>query len=120
MRSWTRRPTALSTNAVTIADSRPKHRFNERATLYSPPPSYTSNLRVVQIRLSPGSNRNMTSPRAMRSHRHPSFGFVLRITVRWPPVLERGHGSRPEQPDMLTPRVRTRAHSFSSTGEGNL
>src|SRR5215831_9749654 len=115
-----RRPTALSTNAVTIADSRPKHLFNERATLYSPPPSYTSNLRVVQIRLSPGSNRNMTSPRAMRSHLHPSFGFVLRITVRWPPASERVRGSRLEQPDMRTPPGRTPGRNFQSTGGENL
>ena len=42
MKSSTRRPTSLSTSAVTTAVRRPKHRRNPRATLYSPPPSQTS------------------------------------------------------------------------------
>ena len=47
MRSWTSRPTGLSTSAVTIAVSRPKQRLRPRATLYSPPPSQTWKVRVV-------------------------------------------------------------------------
>src|ERR1700747_2483571 len=55
----------------------PKHLFKPRATLYSPPPSLTSNCLVVQIRLSPGSNRNMTSPKLSKSHRHFSLGLMF-------------------------------------------
>src|SRR5580698_8190678 len=77
IKSSTSRPTGLSTNAVTTAVSFAKQRFSPRATLYSPPPSYTSNDLVVQIRLSPGSNRNITSPRLTKSHRTPSFAFIF-------------------------------------------
>ena len=41
IRSSTRRPTALSTSAVTTAVRSPKQRRRPRATLYSPPPSQT-------------------------------------------------------------------------------
>src|SRR5580700_5498081 len=78
MRSSSKRPIGLSTTAVTIAVSRPKQRLRPRATLYSPPPSETSKDLVVQIRRSPGSKRNMTSPRLTRSQRHDSFAFMVR------------------------------------------
>src|SRR5882762_10070678 len=69
----------LSAIAVTTAVSSPKQRFNPRATLYSPPPSYTSKLRVVQILFSPGSSRSITSPRLIMSQRHFSFGRIFRL-----------------------------------------
>ena len=47
MKSCSRRPTGSSAKAVTTAVSRPKQRFSPRATLYSPPPSQTSKVRVV-------------------------------------------------------------------------
>ena len=46
----------------------PKQRRRPRATLYSPPPSHTWNVRVVRIRPSPGSSRSITSPSAAQSH----------------------------------------------------
>src|SRR5580704_16165235 len=55
----------------------PKHLFKPRATLYSPPTSLTSNCRVVQIRLSPGSNRSITSPKLSKSQRQFSFGLMF-------------------------------------------
>src|ERR1700677_2800701 len=64
--------------AVTIAVSKPKQRLRPRAKLYSPPPSETSKVRVVQMRRSPGSKRNITSPRLTRSQRHDSFALILR------------------------------------------
>ena len=70
IRSSTRRPTGLSASAVTMAVSSPKQRRSPRATLYSPPPSQTWNERVVWTRMSPGSSRSMTSPRATQSQRH--------------------------------------------------
>src|SRR5688572_3591020 len=73
MRSWTRRPTGLSTRAVTTAVSSPKQRLRPRATLYSPPPSHTWNVRVVWMRPSPGSSRSMTSPRLTRSKRQSAL-----------------------------------------------
>src|SRR5689334_11941472 len=54
----------------------PKQRLRPRATLYSPPPSQTRKLRVVAIRPSPGSSRNITSPRLTMSQRHSFFGFT--------------------------------------------
>src|SRR4029453_7511594 len=75
MRSWTSRPTGLSTRAVTTAVSSPKQRFKPRATLYSPPPSQTWNVRVAWIRPSPGSRRSITSPRRTRSKRHWDLGL---------------------------------------------
>src|SRR6516162_2405277 len=63
----------LSVNTVTTAVSKPKHRFNPRVTLYSPPPSNTSNCLVVQMRFFPGSRRSITSPRLIKSQRHFSF-----------------------------------------------
>src|SRR5216683_1026563 len=78
MRSCSRRPTGSSVNAVTTVVSRPKQRLRPRATLYSPPPSQTSKLRVVAMRRSPGSKRTMTSPRLTRSQRHCSFGLIFR------------------------------------------
>ena len=77
MRSSTRRPTGLSARAVTCAVSRPKQRLSPRATLYSPPPSNTSNLRVVAMRWSPGSKRSMTSPRLSSSQRHWSLDLIF-------------------------------------------
>src|SRR6185312_8578346 len=70
-------PTGLSANAVTMAVSSPKQRFRPRATLYSPPPSETSNARVVQMRRSPGSKRSITSPRLTRSQRQSPFGLIF-------------------------------------------
>src|SRR5258705_13356225 len=61
-----------------MAESRPKQRFNPRATLYSPPPSLTRKSRVVQILYSPGSKRSMTSPRLTKSQRHASFALMAR------------------------------------------
>src|SRR5439155_7877982 len=78
MRSSTRRPTGLSARVVTMEVSKSKQRFRPRATLYSPPPSETSKLRVVQTRRSPGSKRSMTSPRLSRSQRQ--FCFVLIVS----------------------------------------
>src|SRR5512138_195585 len=77
MRSCASRPTGLSTKAVTIAVSRPKQRFSPRATLYSPPPSKTWNVRVVWMRPSPGSRRSITSPRLTRSHRQADLALTL-------------------------------------------
>src|SRR6185437_6914477 len=77
MRSSNKRPTGLSASAVTMAVFRPKQRFSPRATLYSPPPSETSNDRVVHTRRSPGSNRSITSPRLTRSHRQSLFGLIF-------------------------------------------
>src|SRR5258708_11172286 len=65
-----------------MAVSRPKHRFSPRATLYSPPPSETSKLRVVQTRRSPGSKRSITSPRLMRSQRHCSLGLTCKLMAK--------------------------------------
>src|SRR6266498_2435826 len=75
MRSSTRCPRGLSAKAVTTAVFRPKQRFSPRATLYSPPPSDTSKLRVVHTRRSPGSKRSMTSPRLTKSQRQLSSGL---------------------------------------------
>src|SRR5438874_4927681 len=77
MRSCTRRPSGWSANAFTTAVSRPNQRSKPRDTLYSPPPSQTRKVRVVAIRLSPGSKRSMTSPRLTRSHRQPAFGLIV-------------------------------------------
>src|SRR4051794_40034974 len=74
IRSSSRPPTGLSAIAVTIAVRRPKHRRRPRATLYSPPPSETANVRVVAILPSPGSKRSITSPSATRSYLHSSGG----------------------------------------------
>src|SRR5579883_1445365 len=84
IKSSSSRPTGLSTNAVTIAVSRPKQRRKPRATLYSPPPSQTEKERAVQILFSPGSNRSITSPRLTRSQRHSCFGrmfIAMRISL---------------------------------------
>src|ERR1700690_2819032 len=69
MRSSIKRPTGLSASAVIIPVRKPKQRRRPRATLYSPPPSHTSNLRAVWMRPAPGSRRNITSPRQRRSQR---------------------------------------------------
>src|SRR4029077_2409229 len=79
-RSCSRRPTGSSANAVTTAVSKPKQRLSPRATLYSPPPSQTSNERVVAMRFSPGSKRTMISPRLTRSQRHCCFDLICRVT----------------------------------------
>src|SRR4029077_21073161 len=44
------------------------------------PPSHTSNDRAVAMRFSPGSNRTITSPRLTKSHRHPCFGLIFKLT----------------------------------------
>ena len=49
MKSSISRPTSLSAKAVTTAVRLPKQRRRPRATLYSPPPSQTRNLRAVRI-----------------------------------------------------------------------
>src|SRR5260221_104279 len=90
-RSWTRRPTGLSTRAVTTAVSSPKQRFSPRATLYSPPPSKTWKPRVVWMRPSPGSRRSMTSPRLTRSQRQASRGLGARAGMTG--TLVRGAGA---------------------------
>src|SRR6266403_1397566 len=77
MRSWSSVPTGSSVNAVTIAVFNPKQRFSPRATLYSPPPSHTSNDRAVAMRRSPGSSRTMTSPRLTRSQRHSFLDLIV-------------------------------------------
>src|SRR5947207_10662605 len=77
MRASTTRPNGLSASGVTIEHSNPKQRFSPRATLYSPPPSETSKLRVVQTRRSPGSKRSITSPRLRQSHRQLSFRLIV-------------------------------------------
>ena len=71
----TSRPTSLSTRAVTTAVRSPKQRRRARATLYSPPPSHTSNERAVRMRLLPGSRRSITSPSATQSQRASSAGL---------------------------------------------
>src|ERR1041385_4692246 len=81
MRSWTRRPTALSASAVTTAASIPKQRLRPRATLYSPPPSQTWNVRVVATRPSPGSRRSITSPRLTMSQRQSFFDFTVKAVI---------------------------------------
>src|SRR5713101_3125311 len=75
-----------------MAVSSPKQRFRPCATLYSPPPSETSKLRVVQMRRSPGSKRSMTSPRLTRSQRHCSFGLRFRLIEEFPLILFQGQG----------------------------
>src|SRR2546429_3519040 len=40
----------------------------------------TSKLRAVAMRLSPGSNRTITSPRLTRSQRHSFFGLIVSAT----------------------------------------
>src|SRR5579863_9867943 len=82
IKSSTSRPTGLSASAVTIAVSIPKQRRSPRATLYSPPPSHGRQQRVVEMRSSPGSSRNMTSPRLTRSQAHPSFDLILILVMR--------------------------------------
>src|SRR5882757_4303468 len=79
IRSSSSRPTGLSASAVTMAVFKPKHLRNPRATLYSPPPSHTLNWRAVATRTSPGSSRNMTSPRLTRSHLHSFFARTTRL-----------------------------------------
>src|SRR3989441_3135862 len=59
----------------------PKHRRRPRATLYSPPPSQTRNVRVVAMRLSPGSSRNITSPRLTRSQRQALLGLIFSVAI---------------------------------------
>src|SRR6266850_1273857 len=78
MKSSINRPTSLSAKAVQTAVLSPKHRRNPRATLYSPPPSHTLNSRAVLTRPSPGSNRSMISPRAIRSYLHEPEAFIFR------------------------------------------
>src|ERR1017187_2065847 len=97
------RPTGLSANAETSAVSRPKQRFNPRATLYSPPPSQHLKLRVVAMRPSPGSRRNMTSPRLTRSQRQSDFGLIfirliLRCPASIPPIKTLACSRRPDAP----------------------
>src|SRR6267154_4211140 len=92
MRSWRSRPTGSSAKAVTTAVSKPKQRFSPRATLYSPPPSQTSNERVVAMRFSPGSKRTMISPRLTRSQRHCCFGLICRVTRSLSNNLRRASG----------------------------
>src|SRR4051812_49270772 len=91
MKSCSSLPTGSSANAVTIAVSSPKQRFSPRATLYSPPPSYTSNRRGVAMRPSAGSKRSITSPRLTRSQRHSCFGLIfspmLLISTSLPDVV---------------------------------
>ena len=71
----------LSASAVTMAVSNPKQRLRPRATLYSPPPSQARKWRVVEMRSSPGSRRNMTSPRLTRSQRQSCFGLMVKVEV---------------------------------------
>ena len=81
-KSSSSRPTSLSAKAVTTAVRRPKQRRRPRATLYSPPPSQTRNVRAFRMRPSPGSRRSITSPSATRSKRHSSAGRIARaLTV---------------------------------------
>src|SRR5258708_3945233 len=83
-----------------MAESRPKQRFNPRATLYSPPPSLTRKSRAVQILYSPGSKRSMTSPRLIKSQRHASFGLMERGIFSLLRVSDlRGNQSRAEKMD---------------------
>src|SRR5262245_13672464 len=72
-----------------MAVSRPKQRLRPRATLYSPPPSSTSKLRVVATRRSPGSKRNITSPRLTRAQRHDSFDLMeSAISRKYQPAVD--------------------------------
>src|SRR5882724_9978029 len=75
-----------------MAVSSPKHRFNPRATLYSPPPSLTSKRRVVQMRYSPGSKRSITSPKLTRSQRQVSFCLMLKDISTSAPQPAAVHG----------------------------
>src|ERR1700722_12182129 len=79
MRSSNSRPMGLSASAVTTAVSIPKQRLSPRATLYSPPPSHTRKWRVVEMRSSPGSRRNITSPRLTKSHVQSCLGLTFSI-----------------------------------------
>src|SRR5512141_2557004 len=87
MKSSSSRPTGLSANAVTTAVFSPKQRFNPRATLYSPPPSHTSNFLVVVTRRSPGSSRSITSPRETSSHWHFPRGLIAILMIQVPNAL---------------------------------
>ena len=112
MRSSISRPTGLSASAVTIAVRRPKQRRSPRATLYSPPPSQTSKLRVVAMRRSPGSSRSITSPSATRSQRQASF--ARRFIGRAPPP--RAPGARPRRSGARRAAGRRRASSRRTRG----
>ena len=74
-------PISLSANAVMIPVRNPKHRLKPRATLYSPPPSHTSNLRAVRTRACSGSSRNMISPSEIRSYLHESDSFIFKTDI---------------------------------------
>ena len=63
MKSSTSQPRSFSGSAVTTAARLPQHLRMARATLYSPPPSQTCELRALRTRPKPGSKRSMTSPK---------------------------------------------------------
>src|SRR6266481_5741845 len=79
MKSSTRWPTSLSTNAVTTAVFRPNALRRPRDVLYSPPPSQTWKFRAVRMRPSPGSRRSMTSPREIWSKAQELAGLMVRL-----------------------------------------
>ena len=62
IKSSTKRPTSLSTSALTTAVPQPNTLRRTHDVLYSPPPAQARKSRDVRIRPSPGSIRTITSP----------------------------------------------------------
>ena len=89
IRSSTSRPTGLSASAVTTAVRRPKQRFSPRATLYSPPPSQTWNVRVVWTRPSPG----------IEPQHHFAQGDAIPAAGLGRAQRQLGHGETLQQPE---------------------
>jgi len=56
----------------------PKHRFNPRATLYSPPPSLTSRKAALSNAYRPGRTQHRLRPKLTRSQRHESFCLIVK------------------------------------------
>ena len=69
MRSSTSQPRSLTGSAVMAVERLPQHLRMARATLYSPPPSHTWNVRALRTRPKPGSKRSMISPNEAQSQR---------------------------------------------------
>ena len=76
MKSSIRYPTSFFARELARAARSPKHFLRPRATLYSPPPSHARKLRAVRMRSSPGSRRNMTSPRDTMSNCAADLSFA--------------------------------------------
>ena len=78
MKSSINIPTSLFANAVITPVFIPKHLRKPRTTLYSPPPSHARNCLAVRILPSPGSRRNITSPKETASNLHSFAGLKFK------------------------------------------